>query len=269
MSVSGDGVLLPVEPSADEPRTWALDGSIAQLDVPPAVWWRAAWQTVVGTIAILVITEGGVALWGHVAGHPLNHVVAELLGVAVEVAILAVTLYAARTVRAGTGSWYAALGWARPRPRDLGWGLLWAILQLIGAGVIHLAFTLLASSETVHAASNTRHLQYHGPVPLVLALITAVVIAPIAEETQCRGLLLRAGMSRWSFTRAALLSSLFFGALHANQAESAAGALLLVTAVATFGVLQCLLVRITGRLAPGAITHGLINGLAIWAALTS
>jgi hypothetical protein len=99
----------------------ALDRSMGPLDdVPPAVWGRAAWVTVIGTIAILVVTEGGVALWGHLAGHPLDHIAADLVAMAGEAGILATALYGARGVRSRAGSWYAALGLARPRRRDVG-----------------------------------------------------------------------------------------------------------------------------------------------------
>lgn len=257
----------PVAPVA--PTVSALDRSMAQLhDVPPVIWWRAAWQTVAGTVVVLLITEGGAALWDHAAGHPLNHIVAGLIGMSGEAGLLGVALYAARGLRARAGSWQAALGLARPRRRDLAWGLLWLVVQAIAAVVLRQVFAAVTSAATLHAANNVRNVHYHGPVRLALTLITGMLIAPIAEETQCRGVLLRAGMSRWTFSRAALMSSLVFGALHANQAANAAGAVLLVSQVAMFGFLQCLLVRKTGRLGPGMVTHGLNNGLATWAAMT-
>ena len=192
-----------------------------------------------------------------------------LIGVTGETGILLLALGAARTIRAQGGSGQAALGPARPTWRDLRSGLLWMLLELLVRAVVVGVFEAVLGREAVRNASNLHVSGHHSVIAIVAALLVASVLAPAAEEVQCRGVLLRAGMAHWGFRRAALLSSLFFGLLHADQASSVAGALVLATNIAVFGYLQCVLVRRSGRLAPAMVAHGASNGIALWIALAA
>ena len=89
------------------------------------------------------------------------------------------------------------------------------------------------------------------------------VVAPIVEETQFRGIILRGLMRRWNFQTSALISAVGFGLLHAPGASTGTGALELGAIMTLFGYLQCVLVRRTARLGPAMIVHSLTNALAI------
>lgn len=117
--------------------------------------------------------------------------------------------------------------------------------------------------STREAAVNTRGLAQEGVAALVLLAVSAVVLAPVAEETLNRGVLLRAGMTRWGFVPAALVSSGIFGVFHAYEAGTVAAAGVLTVNMALFGFLQCVLVRITGRLNPAVVSHAVMNALAL------
>src|SRR4051794_23296831 len=238
-------------------------------EVPAKVWTVAAWQTALGTIAVLAGTALVVLVGRDGSGQDLGRLGRLAVGLLGELCLLGVALHAARRVRAQVGGWGPALGWMRPRWSDLWWGLAWIVVQLIVGALVHAALLALLPRSTVHASSNLRSLTYHGPWWLVMALVTAAVVAPIAEETQFRGVLLRAAMSRWTFARSALVTSLFFGLLHADQAGTLGGAAVLVLRIGIFGYLQCVLVRRTGRLAPAAVSHGLNNGLGLLLALSA
>lgn len=269
MAAANPAVAPLPEPQPLPVKRSALDRQMDELvGVPPRAWTTAAWQTAVGTIVVLAGTTALVALLRDGLGYRLGHATLSLIGLAGEGCLLGVALVAARRVRTAAGGWGAALGWVRPTRRDLWWGAFWVVVQLAAAVIVYEVFVALVPAGTLHASRNLRAVSYQGPVWLIVTMLTAVVVAPIAEETQCRGVLLRAGMRRWSFSRSALLSSLFFGLLHADQAGSVGGAVVLTVTIAVFGFLQCVLVRITGRLAPAAVAHGLNNGLGLLAALS-
>lgn len=62
---------------------------------------------------------------------------------------------------------------------------------------------------------------------------------------------------------AALLSTLIFALGHTYEVQTLAGAIILALNVAIIGLVHCGLVRYTGRLAPGIMSHAIINGLAV------
>jgi membrane protease YdiL (CAAX protease family) len=235
--------------------------------VPVRAWRRAAVLVMVGTVVLIAAPEGVLWLLHQAAGHDPGRWARWLIGVSGETGILLLGLGAARTIRDEVGSWQAALGLVRPTWRDLRTGLLWMLLELLARALVVGLFEAVLGRDAVRNASNLRVSGHHSVIAIMAALLVASVLAPAAEEVQCRGVLLRAGMAQWGFRRAALLSSLFFGVLHADQASSVAGAVVLSTNIAVFGYLQCVLVRRSGRLAPAMVAHGASNGFALWVAL--
>jgi uncharacterized protein len=76
-----------------------------------------------------------------------------------------------------------------------------------------------------------------------------------------RGLLLRALMTRFGFWPAAIVSTGIFAAVHTYEVNTLVGALTLAGAVATIGLTNCVLVRLTNRLTPGIAVHAGLNAL--------
>jgi membrane protease YdiL (CAAX protease family) len=235
--------------------------------VPGRVWWRSSWRAVLWLVVSIAVPVPLVVGWYAAFGHAGLYGWVGAMSVLGEACILGGTLYFARPLRDATYGWGAALGWTKPTGRDFTTGAVWALINLAVRFVVTVLLVTFVPQHVISAGSNTSNLHHFGLVGLILVCVGAVLVAPVAEETLFRGVLLRAGMRRWGFGRAALLSSLLFGAFHAYEAASLAGAGVLVLNTAAFGLVQCLLVRRTGRLAPCAVTHGLINALALLLAL--
>jgi membrane protease YdiL (CAAX protease family) len=69
-------------------------------------------------------------------------------------------------------------------------------------------------------------------------------------------------MRRMSFWPAALLSTAVFALFHTYEVSTVQGAAALALSVATLGMTNCYLVRITGRLVPGMLVHATFNLVA-------
>jgi membrane protease YdiL (CAAX protease family) len=250
------GPYLPYQPPDPRPT---LDRAVATLaaDPAPARWGLAGGRAVGGLVALLVLLglTAGLARPGQ-DGAAAASLVAELL--------LGLVVYlAARPVVLRHGGWRRTLGLAAPDARDAAIGFGWFLLQVVARAAAAIVLVLVLPHFTVRSASNTTGLTHAHLAALVLVGLAAVGVAPVVEETMFRGLLLRGLMRRWGFWPGALLSSFLFGLFHSYQASSGWGALTLGLLMSLFGLLQCLLVRLTGRLAPTMITHGLGNLLAV------
>ncbi len=87
------------------------------------------------------------------------------------------------------------------------------------------------------------------------ALFLLVVVAPLTEESLCRGLFLYGFRGRYSVGAAVVLSALFFGLIHLNPWQFVSATLL--------GVLFAWFLLRTGSLVPCLIGHALHNAL-VW-----
>jgi membrane protease YdiL (CAAX protease family) len=83
-----------------------------------------------------------------------------------------------------------------------------------------------------------------------------VIVAPVTEELMFRGLILRGLMHRLSFTAAALLSSILFGAVHLNPWQ-------FVSALA-LGLIFAWWYARTRSLLPCLLGHALANSVVFW-----
>jgi membrane protease YdiL (CAAX protease family) len=134
----------------------------------------------------------------------------------------------------------------------------WLALQLAARAAL---LTVLAAAVSPRFAIGYAE----GGVPVMgsratlLMLLGAVVVAPVMEEVAFRGVLLRGLMRRMTFWPSALASSAVFAALHLAGVTSVAAIPTVLFTVLAFGLLQCLLVRHTGRLGPAMAVHGTLN----------
>jgi membrane protease YdiL (CAAX protease family) len=235
---------------------------VAQLLPEPAGWRRAgltplaAFLAIAALLPLAVITARLPRHGDAVAAYSLVGEV--LLGVAV--------VAASRPLVRTHGGWSRALGLAAPERSDGRRVLAWLGIQLgVRAGItllLHVVAPDLPSAANLNDAGSL------GPAGAALLLAAAVVIAPAIEELAFRGVLLRALMRRLPFWPAAAVSSFVFGLFHAPGASSPVGGVVLVLLIYTFGMLQCLLVRRTARLAPAIGVHAALNLLATTFALT-
>jgi membrane protease YdiL (CAAX protease family) len=184
------------------------------------------------------------------------------LSIGGELVLLAALLGFGRPIARRTGGWRTAFGLDRVRGSD--W-LPWIIgfgLVFVGRNVVGVLADLLSNGRAAAQASNLQ-LGHPGPLSITVLALTAVVLAPVAEELMFRGLLLRTFMRRLSFWPAALLSTALFGLFHVYEVHTLLGAVTLALEIAVLGLCNCYLVRITGRLTPGIMVHATFNGLAL------
>jgi membrane protease YdiL (CAAX protease family) len=208
---------------------------------------------VAGTVfAATVVPPGGTA----------RTVTGIALTIGGELLLLAVLLLFGRRIAARDGGWRAAFGLDRIRKRDwVPW--LWGLaLTYAGRTAVGIVAAALTDGRAAREASNLS--VGHPTVATVVTLaLTACVLAPIAEELMFRGLVLRTFMRRMSFWPAAVLSTVLFAVFHVYEVHTVEGAVTLAFSVGVLGLVNCYLVRITGRLTPGIMVHAAFNALAL------
>jgi len=261
--------LTPAEPAAPASPVQrgllervVLDEQIAaNRAADPRPWGLRSWLGPVVSLAALVVISGFVAaaLPGQGTGRTIG---VAALSIGLELVLLAVLLAFGRPLAARGGGWATALGLDRLRASDwLPWitGVGFAFLGRAVVGV--LAFALSdgrAANEASNLTGGDRDL-----TSIIVLVLVAVLLAPVAEELMFRGLLLRTFMHRLRFWLAAALSSLLFGAFHMYEVDTLTGAITLACSVGMLGFVNCYLVRITGRLTPGIMVHATYNALAV------
>jgi membrane protease YdiL (CAAX protease family) len=187
--------------------------------------------------------------------------VAIVVTVGAEAVVLAGLYVFGRPVARRAGGWRAAIGLDWVRRRDwVPWliGVALSFAGRIGVGVL---FLVLTDGRANREAQNI-HVSAPTAAQIAFLVVLAVVIAPIVEEVTFRGLLLRTFMRRMRFWPAAVLSTAVFAGFHTYEVSTVGGALALAASVATLGLTNCYLVRITGRLAPGMLVHASFNLVA-------
>ena len=94
------------------------------------------------------------------------------------------------------------------------------------------------------------------PLAIVLAGITVVLIAPVAEEILFRGIIHRLAGRIWGSSAAAILSALAFALLHGEPWY--------LLALFGLGLLLSYIYEATGSLTPCCVTHGVHNGISFY-----
>jgi|GEM_PF-5847992 len=229
---------------------------------PSGLGWRAAFgvyflAAVLGQ-GMLLIVDGVFAAGGVIA--PAWYAVFSLILFQVLPCLLMVFWL--------SGTWRAAAAQYRFRPADFA-----AVRHWRWAGLVFMLFwfagwlIFLGGILTGHLNLLDAFLHGNsgmGAVPIVLTLVGGVVCAPLFEEIIFRGYLLDGLESKLGFWPSAVLGSALFSAIHFYSELGTIDIFL-------FGLLQCVVVRKTGSLAPAMIGHVLINasifvpaGLMFW-----
>ncbi len=158
-----------------------------------------------------------------------------------------------------------AIGFIRPRWRDLGIGLLAApayfIIYLITLAII----THFVPDLNVAQHQDVGFSSVHGSVQLILTFISLAVLPPITEELMVRGLLYSSLKKILPTIVAVLLTSLMFAVAHLPEGGSAGP--LYIAAIDTF-VLSLVLIYLrekTGSLWASITLHACKNSVAFLA----
>lgn len=253
---------LPPHRPAPDPGPPPLDRAVAaQQASDPRPW---GWRPVLLPCAAVAVVAALATATTHLIRprtFTASFVETIVLNVLAYSALGVVVWFAGRDIASRYGGWGAAFGLHRPSRRDVGY-----VFAGIGIAFIARIVVAVAANALTHgrAGQQSQNLRLHtASVPVdVLLVIIVVLLAPFTEELIFRGLLLRTFMRRLSFWPAALASTFIFAAFHTYEVPTLAGALTLAAIVATLGLTNCVLVRLTGRLAPGMFVHAAFNALA-------
>ncbi|MCK5146500.1 CPBP family intramembrane metalloprotease [bacterium] len=168
-------------------------------------------------------------------------------------ASLMVPLAALMIVERGTGLRY--LRWHRVSPVIL----LGAVLTGLGMTPIfdeinRLFQMMVPMNPAIHSALMDVF-KANDPMDWILIIGAAVVVAGLVEETLFRGFVQSVFESKGDIAKAVLLTSFLFAVLHFNPWW--------FIEILILGVLLGAMARITDSIFPGALAHGLYNGLGI------
>jgi len=157
------------------------------------------------------------------------------------------------------------VGPVRPVVRHVGIGVGLGIVALLGSTLLVSLLVTLTGSEATPEQVLTEGIA-DTPVQLLLAVIAAVVMAPLAEELLFRGLLHRGLRQRMRAVPATLLSSVLFAVVHVDVAASQPLALVGLTFV---GVVLALAHERTGSLVVPVVIHATHNAITILAVVVT
>lgn len=159
----------------------------------------------------------------------------------------------------------AVVGPVRPVLRRLGSGLALGAGTMLAAALVVALLVRLAGSE---AAPEQLILDeaLAGGVRTALAVLAAVLLAPVAEELLFRGLLYRALRRRRGVAVAAVVSAAVFAVVHLDVAVTQPLALV---GLALVGVVLALAYERTGGLLVPVAAHAGYNGAALAVAIVA
>lgn len=225
----------------------------------------------IGSLAVLVF--GWSTIWagvrGELRGTQLQLALQEPRAWAIFASVLFELYWVSRLVMVrGSGSFAIDLG-LKFKVVDLGFGFAAWVLIYLGSLVLdHFVFPYILPTAD-DAGPFSRVGEYSGMSPLAKAvvLMTIGLLVPFAEEMMFRGVLLKA-CSRWMGPIVGILvSSAFFGYLHAEVwvAPQIAHAIWAAWAGVVFATLRVG----TDRLGPGIVAHAIQNSIVVGLALAA
>ena len=157
------------------------------------------------------------------------------------------------------------LGRMRPLGRHLRLGVGLGVGAILGSTIVVGILVALTGSEATPDQVLTGAIT-ETPLQLLLAVVAAVVLAPLAEELLFRGLLHRALRSRLRIVPAAAISSVLFALVHVDVAFSQPLALVGLTLV---GAIMAVAYERTGSLLVPVVIHAVHNAITIVAVVVT
>jgi membrane protease YdiL (CAAX protease family) len=157
------------------------------------------------------------------------------------------------------------IGSVRPLGRLLGQGIGLGFAAIAGSTLIVSILVALSGSDATPDQVLTGDIA-ETPLQLILAIIAAVVLAPLAEEFLFRGLLHRSLRRRLALVPATALSSVLFAVVHIDVVVSQPLALVGLVFV---GVVLAIAYERTGSLVVPTIIHAVHNAVTIVAVVVS
>lgn len=143
-----------------------------------------------------------------------------------------------------------------PNWKDIGLAPLALIPYFLLGAALMVATSYLVPGFEINQEQNVGFENVAQRFEYLLAFITLVVVAPIAEEVLFRGYLYGRLRERGGIIVAILLTSLVFGVLH--------GQLNVGVNVFALSIILCLLREVTGSIWSGILLHMIKNGIAFY-----
>jgi len=157
------------------------------------------------------------------------------------------------------------VGTSRPLGRLVGRGVGLGLLAIAGSTIVVSLLVALTGSDASPEQVLTGGIT-ETPLQLVLAVIAAVVLAPLAEELLFRGLLHRALRRRLALVPATALSSILFALVHLDVLLSQP---LAIVGLVLVGVILALAYERTGSLVIPVVIHAVHNAVTIVAVVVT
>jgi membrane protease YdiL (CAAX protease family) len=236
-------------------RPHELDQAVASPRPEDGISWELAVAMAVGWLAL---TELGAGPW--VSSQHLSPLLKAFVGLGLEASV-GVVVFVAVWLAEVPGGWGRVATVGRLQRGDARTIGLWTTGQFGARFAVLVVLASAAPGVGRGFVSNNPVAMHLAPGALAVSIASGVLVAPVAEEILCRGLLLRAVMRRYGFWAGAIASSVVFGLAHARSQTTAGAAFVIVVSTALFGVIQCVLVRRTGRLGPAIGVHALGNAV--------
>ena len=257
------------------PGHWSLAAarSVPSLSGPPAAWSSRgapaaglglsfgaiglyiAAQLGLQLLAALVLARAGLLDWASPDPAASGTTLLALVVLSQIAGILAVLLL----LRRRAVPLQPLIGPLRPLSRNLAVGTGLGLLAIIGSTIVVSVLVTLSGSDATPDQVLTGDIA-ETSVQLLLAVVAAVVLAPLAEELLFRGLLHRALRLRLSVVPATVISSVLFAVVHHDVLLSQPLALVGLTLV---GAVLAIAYERTGSLIVPIVIHAVHNAVTI------
>jgi uncharacterized protein len=229
----------------------------------PQATWR--WWEAVLLFLIAIVVQAAVLL---VAGEDfIDSTTGELVaGLVFGVAIGAGTVVWLRVRHRPA---FAAIGLPKRPVREVGSGVGWGLVIRLGSFPVILLVATLVEAFIDRTLVTPEQLETDvGTGTIVLAVLVAVVVAPVAEELFFRGFLYRSLRARHGYWFAGVVSSVLFGLVH-WQPEGLLPSLPLMAGVAAAAMAWAYLYDRTGSILVPIASHMAFNLVGVVLILTT
>jgi membrane protease YdiL (CAAX protease family) len=219
------------------------------LPVPHRVTWGLGdffWIYVAGLAGGIVLGSIGVAIANDKPGET-SALTFALSALGLYAAWFAGLIYVSR--RKGRGSLYEDFGLTARA--SMAWGLIVGVLLQFLLSALVLPLVNLANNESQEVVNDLKNA---SGAKLIVILVVAGLLAPVAEETLFRGLLLRSLRRRFSVEVAIVISALVFAAAHL-LGDASLGVVAIFPALAVLGVVNGIAAVWTGDLSLSIPIH--------------